>query len=293
MKILIQDYTSIYSTEPMYLNASLSYAKCFTPFLWNTKSISTFDAIDKSSPDLIICNYETSALSDIIKYLSQKKIDIVMNITGINQNKLDLLETILDSKGVKCKGFISNTHALVETIKPKKTPLINLLPAADLFLGQNKQVPEFKLQAGFVTTGNKSLVESKIKKYKTYHKIQLGNKNDQFYDINTDINGLSQLYDRYQEFIILDSAKMIFSQLFFDATLKSNKTTLVSDDKDTVDRILGSLFEIDENAKDIGLVVKNQVKKSHNCIIRTSELMQKLGHTNGAKLLKEAVGKLL
>jgi len=291
MKILIQNYSSYDSTEPMYFNACLSKTGCVTPYLWNIDAISTFDVIDKTTPDLLLCKYDTPALNDIIKYLSgNKNIELLFNITGINQNKLDLLEEIIEDKKIACKAFISNYHPAMQDVKSKNTKIINLLPAADIFLNAY-QLPEYKLEAALISN-NKDLLNKRISKYKSYHKMHFGIGNDDFFDMNINLNNLASLYDKYEEFVLIGNSKMIFSQLFFDCTLRSKRTTLVSQDNDLTNTILGSLFRSEESAEDISAIIKRQVKQKHNCVYRTAKLMNDLGNKNAAKILEEASKKI-
>jgi hypothetical protein len=178
----------------------------------------------------------------------------------------------------------------MQDVKSKNTKIINLLPAADIFLNAY-QLPEYKLEAALISN-NKDLLNKRISKYKSYHKMHFGIGNDDFFDMNINLNNLASLYDKYEEFVLIGNSKMIFSQLFFDCTLRSKRTTLVSQDNDLTNTILGSLFRSEESAEDISAIIKRQVKQKHNCVYRTAKLMNDLGNKNAAKILEEASKKI-
>lgn len=291
MKVVIDNYASYMSTEPMYLSASLSKTECVTPYLWQRNTISAFDILDKTSPDLVFCSHETPSLNDIFKYLSQNtNIELVMNITGIDNARLKLLESIMETKGVKCKAFISNYHSIIQDSTPKNSKLINLLPAHDVFLGSLENV-DFHIGAAIVSQNCKDLVEDKSKKYETYHKVFFGGlSQDPFYDFSTTIQTIANIYKNYDEILIADDPKVIFSQLFFEAVVRAKRVKLASNKMDVVNKILDSLFQEDENEdENVSDFIKKQIALKHNCITRTAFLMEQLGNKNAAEVLRRMV----
>ena len=110
MKILVQNYTSTLSTEPIYLN------ECFkrvgiTSNVWDSSKTSVFDALDLTTPDVLIMHYTSAALQDVFKYLSNnKKISLSLNITGIQKGHLDILTNLIDANNIECPFLFSNLH---------------------------------------------------------------------------------------------------------------------------------------------------------------------------------------
>jgi len=284
MKILIQDYTSTLSTEPMYLNTCLQMTKVVQSNIWNTSSISTFDALDSSSPDILLCHYMTPVLNDILKYLSKnKKIELIVNITGAQDSYLDILENILDKNSVTCPFFISNLHQLIFTPKCKKK-VVNLLPAVDLFLPK-QNLPEFNIETA-ILSDSKEFADKHTNKLKCYHKLGIGTQ-DQYFDFNVNAGSMTSLYDKYKKIILAADLSVTFSQLFFDAVFKSKKVVLKTNDEQKSSQVLADLFDSNEDDEDIATAIKNQIKTKHTCFNRAASLMEALKVNNIAKVLNQ------
>ena len=107
MKILIQNYSSAISTEPMYLDACFNKTSLIQSRLWSNE-MSAFDVMDMFKPDYVLCHYKFMS-NDLVKYLSgNPNHQLVLNITGCDQKMLDSLNDILDSMKIKTSLFINN-----------------------------------------------------------------------------------------------------------------------------------------------------------------------------------------
>lgn len=289
MKVLIQDYSSFFSTEPMYLDRCFNDTREVQSALWNTKQISTFDVLDRFTPDVLICHGSTKSLNDIFRYLQgNNNIELIINITGLNEMNISLLESIISKHNFKCPFFISNYHEELYQYKEQNIKIVNLLPAVDLFL-KAPPVVDFDIQAGIISRSRKDLVEQECKKYGTHHKltIQGAPSKDDFFDIPVNIMNLTGLYDKYQNVIIADDISFVFSQLFFDSTLKSKRTILRTDQDEKVNKILASLFHEDESGDDISNIIKRQVKEKHTCLNRAAKILRALNNESAAQKLQK------
>lgn len=289
MKVLIQDYSSFYSTEPMYLDRCFNDTREVQSALWNINQISTFDVLDRFTPDVLICHGSSKILNDVFRYLQgSSNIELVINITGLNEMNISLLESIIEKHKFKCPFFINNYHEQLYQYKQQNIKMVNLLPAVDLFLN-TPPVVDFNVEAGIISRSRKDLIEKECQKYKTHHKLRIeGNQSkDDFFDIPVNILNLTSLYNKYENIIIADDISFVFSQIFFDSTLKAKRTILRTDDDEKANKILASLFRDDESGDDIADIIKNQVKRKHSCLNRASKILRNLNNESAAQKLQK------
>lgn len=291
MKLLIQNYTSVLSTEPMYLDACLKKTESVTSNVWNVGSISAFDILDKLSPNVLLCHYTCQALNDVLKYFAgNKNMELVLNITGIQQDHFKILENLLDSNSITCPFYISNLHKSMYSLKSsRKANILNLLPGTDIFLPESQGLPDFQLEAGIISD-SKDIAEKHLN-FSTYHKIGVGETND-FFDFNVNVANMTPLYKRYEKIVLAATVPTVISQLFFDGVYKANKLIIKSNDNKKVNEIISELFEPGEEDEDMATLIKNQVKSKHTCLSRASRLMRAFKNENTAKILQQMADKL-
>lgn len=289
MKILIQNYTSPLTTEPMYLDACFNKTSSMQSRLWSNE-VSTFDIMDMYKPDYVLCHYKFMS-NDLIKYLSNNdKHKLLLNITGCDESTLNTIESILKSNKVTCELFINSFPDEIPTARSISIKTVNLLPGVDLFLTENDNFT-FNLDAGIISTSKKELVEKEASKYRTYHKIKFVGaiENDDF-DISGSVPNLVNLYGKYDNFVIADDAHFTFSQLFFDSAFRAKRVILKppSEQQELVEKILASLFHYQDNKDiDIAKATKAQIKSKHTCFNRASRLARLLkNETASSELLK-------
>lgn len=289
MKLLIQNYTSVLTTEPMYLAECFSKTGSVKTHVWNTNAISTFDILDSFNPDVLLCHYSTPTLNDIFKYFSSnKKTELVINVTGAQESHVKILESLIEKNGVNCPFFISNLHNKIQILNSKKK-ILNILPAVDLFL-QKQVLPEFKLNAG-ILSNSKELAEKALKNIKTYHKIGIGVQ-DEFFDFTVNVSNMNSLYEKYDKIILASDLPVAFSQLFFDAVFKSKKVVLKTGDEKKSGEILADLFDANEEDEDVSTAIKNQIKNKHTCFNRAERFARALKLENTAKILNDLGNKI-
>jgi hypothetical protein len=288
MKFLIQNYTSALSTEPMYLDQCFKQTGAITSAIWDTNAASTYDALDSFNPDVLLCHYSSSVLNDILKYLSQnKKIELVVNITGAQDNHIQILENLIEKNNISSPFFISNLHEKIYSPKSKKK-IFNMLPGVDLFLPK-QNIPDFNIEAA-ILSNNKELAQKTIKGYETYHKLGIGSQ-DEYFDFSVSVASMTSFYEKYNKIILAADLPVVFSQFFFDAVYKSKKVVIKSSDEKTSSEILSDLFHSNED-NDIAVIVKNQIRTKHTCFNRAERLARAFKLENAAKILNDLGNKI-
>lgn len=286
MKILIDNYSSLTSTEPMYLDTCLNQTQgSVQSVLWNNSQISAFDAIDKINPDVILLNSVSRSVPDVVKYLKQSnhKIDLVLNTTQLTNEEIEKLENYLTENKIKPLCFIDNSYFS----KKSKTKLNTLYPAADLFVSQNSQF--YDLQAAILTnsTNDTDLVKEQTSAYDTYHKLMISQETSDEFDKNMSLFEFNKISNNYENVIIVGNIDFVFSQVFFDSLLRSNKVLVKTKDTEKYNKILIDLFN-QEETEDISSLLKKQVMKKHTCYNRATRLLRMLNCENAATILESA-----
>ena len=280
MKLLIQNYSSSFTTEPFYL------MECFKrvgvdAHLWADNNISAFDMFDTVQPDVFIGHF-AYLTEDIVKYLSQNKnIKPVINITGTNDQQLKgIIETFMS---IGLENHILFTNNFVHS---HGDGVHKILPAFDVFI-QAAQ-PQFNIPLAVVTNDKNESVDNFVKDKEVYHIVSYGAKED-WADYPTDIRnfwGMSRCYD---EVTLMDDGLISTSQFFFQATMLCNKFNVTSqtvEQREAFQQVLSMLFSAEETEENVETVIKKQIIKNHTCFNRASQLAEILG-------MKEEAQKLL
>lgn len=293
MKLLIQNYTSTLSTEPLYLNECFKRTNVINSNLWDTNKSSTFDTLDAFTPNVLMCHYTAPTLNDIIKYLAKNKnIELVLNITGAQDGHVGILEGVIEKNSISCPFFISNLHEKIHVPKTKRK-LLNLLPSVDLFLPK-MSLPDFNIDTA-ILSNSKELIEKSSIGLNTYHKIGIGVQ-DSYVDFGINAFNMTSLYDKYNNIILSADLSVVFSQFFFDAVFKSKKVILKTKDQKKCNEILSNLFTKDDDQEDeeksIEHIIKNQIKMKHNCFNRAERLARAFKLENAAKILNVLGSKI-
>ena len=87
----------------------------------------------------------------------------------------------------------------------------------------------------------------------------------------------------------------VTSQVLFDAMLKSNKVNIKvpESQQEKLDKILSLLFiEQETDGKDIKDLLREQVKRRHNCFARVGRLFRSLKNKEAAQKMEEISEKL-
>lgn len=287
MRILFQNYTSDFTTEPMYMDQCCKQAGIESQ-IWNSGSV--FDVLDSYQPNVLVCHYKYLS-QDLFKYLQRNpgKIDLVLNVTGAVQEELNNIDQFMGN--FSCPFFFNNypevTYDNISTRSGRK--IVNILPGADIFLNATDKSIDFHVEAAIISTAKSEGLESIEKKYKTFHRIKFmgGATPDPNYDLPITIMNMANLYEKYNEVVIVDNLNIAFSQIFFDSCLRSKKTIIIvpQDQKVRLNNILARLFN--EQSGEISEVVKSQIKRKHTCFNRAARLMSSLGLKDEADKLQK------
>lgn len=276
MKTLIQNYASPISSEPLYFNQTFTMAEGVESMLWSPNSVSVFDVFDKFQPDTFVCHH-MGISNDILTYLaSNTKIKTAINITNISKENLDSLEKIISENNINCAFMFSNNYDFVDQQKPQSNKYEKILPCADVYFLPS-EVPEYSLEAAIIANQYNDKFAELENKYGSYHKMKIGSEQDENFDLNVNVIMLSSLYGKYDEFVICDTLDIAFSQIFFDAFLKSKKVSvkLPENQQHLFTKALSEIFE-DEDEDDMLDKIRNQIKTNHTCVNRSRQLIEGL-----------------
>ena len=273
MKMLIQNYSTALATEALYLHRAMVESECDVVF-WADKNISTFDMLDQTRPDTILTHFRFIS-HDMMKYLSGSNIELILNVTGADNQVINQIESEFKNKKIKTPLFFTNTHDIINPGVSGKTKIINLLPALDIFIPK-QDLPSFEIDTAFITTEPTDLLKTLTDNEEVYHIIGIGSDNKEF-DFNLDIPNLISVIDRYKKCTIVDDIIIAFSQLFFECTFRCPRTILKvpENQKPALDKVLATLFHI-QDSEDISEAIKSQIKRKHNPFNRAARLLRHL-----------------
>lgn len=279
MKILISDYTSNYSSEPMYLNTIFNTIGCSST-LWSN-NISTFDMFDLTKPDLHITHHSLLT-KDLAIYLQNANVDLVINITGMKQEHLNKLEAVLSEYNIVPKFFFINYHQ--HDLK-SKTNIVTVLHGVDLFLGQSP--PQYNIDYAIFVNH-----QSQITKFhQTYHYVtnyeNLANEADIFLPITR----LNHLYCNYNH-IVIKYFDNVFPQVFFDAAFYNGNVFFDIENRTNLDNQLAKLLQIDNKCNIADLDsgnIRDLIMKKHTCLHRAKSLLSQLSCKNLVDNLQEII----
>jgi len=274
MKLLIQNYSNQFSSEPLYLNESFN-SLSIKSAIWDA-SMSSFDAVDANSPDVIICkaNDSISSLCDRIK---STNIELLLNVTGLNQEQVINLVNFIKSKDVKMRHLIKSPF---EHLFYSNMTFIDLLPAVDLFMPKminlsDKQIEEIRytMPLAIITDGSDDSVNLPVDP--PHHNIlfsERDNKPYDPYDMKMDIFSFCPFYSFYENIFINGSEEFNISQVFFDAIYRGKKVT----SNIPIDKI-EKIFSETSGDENIEPEIKRQISENHTCINRAKQILSTIG----------------
>jgi hypothetical protein len=226
--------------------------------------MSIYDKFDLSKPNV----YITHAMllnNDVMLYLVENKgIDVIMNISGLNQEQLSQTEALFSYHDLKSVLFFINYshHGLVS----KNFNIFTLPHCADIYLGINKKMV-YNIENGILVS-DKSQIS---KREGTYHYIAINRSLSNDVDICMSTPKLSNIYPNYDRLVIKPFKKVV-PQYFYDAIFYGKSVVYEADkvDDPMID-ILNRIF------KDLDpLALKTTVQNKHTCLNRTKSLLSQL-----------------
>ena len=275
MRVLIQNYSSPDSTEPLYFCQALQSAGVHAG-LWSTNSMSVFDAFDHFKPDVFIAKYQ-HLTNDAIKYLSQSpNTHCVINMTGAQQDTIDSLDSI--SENVNIPFVYTNEPVGLQRLRQKTVKLASIMPGADIFLnGNTASLPDFKIDLAIVSSYDSRLRMKEIHQdFESYHYLSTSADLSESLDITAPLINMVTLLDKYDNIVISEDGTAI-PQVFFEAAARCKNVyyqTKYESHKDQIlpvlNKLLGSTgaFSYGEKTSDVTKKIKNK----NTCLNRVQRL---------------------
>lgn len=270
MKFLIQDYSTLFHTEPKYFNHILNSIEGCSSVLWSVDNpMSVYDIMDTVKPNIVI-THASLVPKDLIIYLSEhSNIELILNISGVTSESLSNIEKVFTTYNVNCSlcfvNYGEHYHA------SSKFNIVSIYHGVDLFLPVHTNV-SYNVDKLYLTNSATKIVDDC-----SYHVISNNANIKDHVDIIMSVYDLGGIYNNYDH-ICLESFpnKSIVPQLFFDA-VHYGKYLQFNFTKDHLQEIC-RILKID-NLKDINKV-KQAVKDKHTCFNRTKSLLSQLRCTD-------------
>jgi len=283
MKALIQNYVNGESTEAGYLSEALTRMGLEAQ-LWSDGR-SAFDKLDMYKPDVIFCHY-MFLTGDIIKYLSNKKtIQIVVNVSGIQQHELETIESEILEKGINCPFLFSNLPKDAIKVKTKKLKLHSVMNGADIFLPTAGSFIDYDIDLGIVCDYNaSSRFSEEIEGVNSWHFITTSPELESA-DLAIPIQYTPELYGKYKKVIVTVDGPRV-PQQFFDAILHGKDVSFkgkYETQDETSQRVITKLLGSDSKSW------KSAVKNKHTCLNRVQKLIKLLGNEDMAKSMNSII----
>jgi hypothetical protein len=291
MKVLIQNYNDILSTQNFYINQCLNMVDSVETKLWNTNAESTHDCLDRFQPDLVIAN---AKIIDkvLLKYLSENtKIKLIVNSSRCNQYIVDYLEEKIQQLDINCVLFFSEGYDFLVKARTKNIKFSVIMPSHDLFLNP-PNILNFDIDNCIISNKYTDEYQQVCDKNKHYHKLIFGIDLHSQFDLESSISNISSLVSNYKEITLVGDVEFVCSQVFFDCMIKSEKVSVKpnAEQEELFLKVLSALFE--EDQKDMSIEkVKDQIRQKHTCIHRVHQLLIDAGQIEEAKAVKQKFGE--
>jgi len=263
-----------------------------------------FDVIQ---PTTFITHY--SLLSkDIIKYLSgNNKIECVLNVTGAEQQHIDMIDEIVATNKIQCPFIFTNQPLKLNSLLQRSVKLISIMHGADIFLpNQNIEAPEYSIDLGVISNYSlKDRFKSLVKKHDTYHYISSDEKLADEVDIISPALHLYKLYNKYKK-IVITQESMHVPQSIFDAIFYGNEVYYnpkYDSQKERMDTVVKHILKSRQSmvcgfneimSNDIDFKrIKNLVVSHHTCLSRVKRLLSKLNCSEANLKLDSSIQELV
>ena len=127
MKILIQENKDNINTKFHYIGRIVAAAENVNAQAWMEKDLHrVYDVLDTVQPDMLILGYE-NLNPDIVEYLSQSDISLVLDVTNIKSQNLKELESIVEENNINCKLLITEKKEHESKIIHLNSVLVQML----------------------------------------------------------------------------------------------------------------------------------------------------------------------
>ncbi len=265
MKFLISDYSSSETTEPLYLNTIFNSLGCNST-IW-TQNTSAFDALDIAKPDVLITHF-TKISKDMLVYLREsKEIDIIINITGLNQENLKRVESALNEFEIKPLFFFVNRYD--HNLKSHKTNINVILHGADVLFGKHGKA--YSIENAIIVNNKDQITPIG----ETYHYLSSSQNMENEADIVMPAHKLITLYHNYDN-VIFKYFTNYLPQEFFDAGYYNGSVYFDINDRSYLDQCLVKLFGEENVCTKENSKIYHKIKQKHTCLHRAKSMLSQL-----------------
>jgi hypothetical protein len=285
MNFIIGNYSSLTHTEPMYIDATLRAIGCKS-VLWNPSKVSAYDIFDTVKPNYYITHI-TSIMSDVISYIKENGgIQLIINITGANQQVVDNTERVLKEHEVPVALLFTNSD---ESEIKSEARLAKIGFGADLFLSKGNLPYSIKV-------GQIVLSKDHIKHFDCPHHTISYNKNlENDVDILLPINQLSNIYSNYDLLIFRSFGSMV-PQILYDAIYYGKSVGYDIDDpqlrqmvSDKIKKIFRTEVDICDPHSDKS-ELRTKLLDRHTCFHRVKSILSQLPSSEYLNKIDKLIG---
>ena len=300
MRVLIQDYSSPDTTEPMYLCQSFNTVG-IQSVLWNSDQSSAYDTFDSFLPNLFIAHFQRIT-SDCIKYLSQNRhITTILNMTGAQQQHIEQLEGLIRDTNINVGFAFTSSPKEINKLNSSSVKIIDLPAGVELFAATGEAVaPPYEIDHAVVSNYDaRSVLSSKLKGI-SHHFLSTSSELTDSLDITAPEINLQSLYSRYKN-VIVSRNDQVIPQSLFSAVYKGAKVVYSGRYETQASIVMEALQNMyrgvkgcfDMNADFDQQKVREYTIEKHTCFNRTQKICAKLGWTEIKNRFDEKIGELI
>lgn len=273
MRIIIDNYSDAYTTQPMQFHRQLAEQGIESSILDMSK-VSVYDAMDTLKPDVLITS-GTKLTNSIVQYLREDKSKkLVLNIDNLQKDQVKQIADLLKQNGISTICFITSNYSLPQKID--KINVVKLLPSVDTYMVQDLDF-DYNIEIGLIID---NLIDD-IGYPNTFHVISANPELVNKTDISLNCLGLRSIYSKYNNIVIKDLKNV--NQILFDALAFGNKVYYDNKEETGIGEKLKSIFKIDlqldynnENKTQDFSEIKKIIMEKHTDTRRTKSLLSQV-----------------
>jgi hypothetical protein len=300
MKVLIQNYTTNSTTEPLYINECINSIEGCEATVWDKDNISAYDMFDVAKPDLFITHFSLLT-EDTIKYLSQNNhISAIFNITMAQQEHVDQLNNLISENKIQCPFVFTNQPKTLNRLVSHPTKLVSIMHGADIFLPQQgNNMPQYEIKLGIMSNYKlDKTFDALVENFDSYHYLTQRAEISSDFDLTFSEMQMHSLWNNYKNMVItMDSSYL--PQSFFDAIVYGNSVFYCpkyESQREEMNSKIQSILGISESlsCKFEHIVsgqnqeyIKKTVLNRHTCIHRVKRMFSQLKHSEIEKSLSQ------
>jgi len=284
MRILVDNYVTHQSTEPVYLDRCFKIAGA-TSALWDRNRSSLYDTFDQFAPDVFVTDYKRIDPT-LAKYLAsaKKKIDVVFNVTNAAERQLSAIETFLQNTSVSAPFVFTNTPETLLVPQTTRLKIESILNGADIWLPSAD--PNFSINTAILAVGG---VDPNIYPMQgSTHIINAGAEESYDFDATVPIHQGPSIYRNYERLVLIGKLEKVFTQRFFDAALHGKNFSIYCANKNDAEKC----SQIMDSMKMNNIDSRVPILRSHTCLHRAKRFLQKLKCKEFTANLDKAIGEL-